>query len=90
MARRKKMNRHHQCQCRVCHVVFEAVRDDARYCSPKCRQRISRFVRAAAKPKARPVLNANGKVECSECGIRRDGRVKKCPTCHSPKCRKVK
>lgn len=90
MARRKKLHRLHECQCRVCPVVFEAVRDDARYCSPKCRQAISRARRAGEKVRPHVALKANGKVQCVECGIKRDGRVKKCPTCASTKSRKVK
>lgn len=32
-------------ECRVCGNVFEADRYHARYCSPRCRQRVSRAMR---------------------------------------------
>lgn len=51
--------RTNQTQCRVCGCIFEASRHDAKYCSAKCRKRISRAMArlketdpVAADPKA--------------------------------------
>lgn len=90
MGRRKKFNRLHETQCRVCPTIFEAVRDDARYCSPKCRQAISRAQRAAASGTDTRALKVNNKTVCAECGIARDGRAKKCPVCRSTKTKTAK
>lgn len=49
MGRKKKPNRFNEHECRVCGILFEAVRDDARYCGPTCRKKISRATLAQAK-----------------------------------------
>jgi hypothetical protein len=38
--RKRHRNKHHS--CKICHLVFETARRDARYCSPRCRQRAYR------------------------------------------------
>lgn len=47
MPRAKRVQRQNETECRVCQIVFFAVRSDARYCGPTCRQKVSRAVRAA-------------------------------------------
>lgn len=78
-------------QCRVCPNVFVAKRTDARYCSPKCRQAISRATRAQAdSSQSMASLKNDARVECSACGCGRDGRTRKCQICGSTQTRKVK
>lgn len=48
-ARPQRVNEH---ECYSCSAPFDAVRNDARYCSPRCRQQMSRSMRAIAKLKA--------------------------------------
>jgi endogenous inhibitor of DNA gyrase (YacG/DUF329 family) len=35
----------HEIECRICCKIFEASRSHARYCSPRCRQVVSRLMR---------------------------------------------
>lgn len=45
MGRKKKFHRRNEHECFVCRERFDAVRDDARFCSARCRQRSSRQTR---------------------------------------------
>lgn len=84
MPRSKKYNRVNEHECFVCSKTFEAVRDDARYCSVKCRQQISRAMRAIASTKR--ALNSSGpQVRCAKCGIDRAAEMPSCPVCKSKK-----
>jgi len=70
MGRRKKVNRVNEHQCFVCSNTFEAVRDDARYCSAKCRKKISR---------AMALLN-----QIDPKHAKKKGKQWKCQNCQSP------
>lgn len=83
MPRRKKANRVNEHQCYVCSARFEAVRDDARYCGPKCRKQISRAMHAI---KAATSAMKKGPVKvlaCGKCGAERVEQFKSCPLCGS-------
>ena len=84
MPRSKRSVRHREHECHVCEKKFLAVRDDARYCSAKCRQVISRACKAlnatrVKNPKTFKVVQ----VRCASCGISSDASLKRCAVCGS-------
>lgn len=69
MPRTKRKIRDNEHECRACGKVFIAVRCDARYCGPTCRQKISRAMRAAATMQVRRGRKVDADwVECRNCG----------------------
>lgn len=82
MPRTKRTERFSKKMCLNCHVEFFPVRSDALTCGVVCRQQMSRKCRSAKKTKPLDAgLKAKGKIECSSCGTKIDGRVARCPVC---------
>lgn len=83
MGRRSKPNRVNQHQCHVCSALFDAVRHDARYCSSKCRKKISRamaLVRTVSPPASSP---AGKKWSCQRCSRVVSDRKQYCVYCEA-------
>ena len=93
MGRNGGQQRQNEFQCRnpKCGAIFDAGREDAKYCSPACRQVMSRAMRALFEhQKNATVLNADGKTECLSCGSKRNGLSRTCPVCGSKRHRRAK
>ena len=82
MPRAKREQRHFLVRCSICPIMFEAVRRDARYCTPKCRQAISRALRTI---KARHAVNRKNPHatgwECDACGSELPADTQRCAVC---------
>lgn len=66
---RKTRARVEEHECRCCGEAYEAKRRDARYCSPKCRQTMSRMLRAAGAKRAKKVTPVTvPDLQCRDCG----------------------
>lgn len=64
-------------ECMMCGVIFEAVRDDAKTCSMKCRQWASRVMRKVRAEEARE----KARKTCGGCGRAREPGVIYCRQC---------
>jgi hypothetical protein len=74
---RARRQRHNEHECSMCSELFLAVRHDAKYCSPRCRQwalRVMRKVRAEEAKPRRDVFSCCGRkrepgvIYCRSCG----------------------
>ena len=85
MPRRKRAQRVNEHECRACGERFYAVRFDAKYCGPACRQAVTRLRRDLEHAQVvRLVTTARDVVTCSKCNVTRSGGEMPCFTCGAP------
>ncbi len=67
---RTKKARVDQHECALCGKLFDAKRDDAQYCGPRCRQRVSREARARLNQSSSRARKVDVKTKsCRQCGV---------------------
>lgn len=82
MPRRKREERYLGLQCVQCDVIFDAVREDAKTCSARCRVAFNRDKKAAAKMNARRNATLSIVLKCKNCATMYDVmKTLKCDTC---------
>jgi len=82
MPRKARAERYQQHECIQCEALFDAVRDDAKTCSARCRVAFNRDKKAAARSNQARKATLSIVLKCAGCGNEYDVfKTHKCPVC---------